>query len=136
MYPSKPINRKTFEGLLTIQCTREECCLVLGVSKNTLQKWIKENYDGLTFDKVSEQFRAFGKSSLRKNLFKLSEHNAAVAIFLAKNYLGMSDDPHPVSSGEEKKELEGAIKEGLKALKANADNLASFPMRGGENGSD
>lgn len=130
----KPINKKTFEGLLTIQCTREECCLVLGVAKNTLQKWVKENYDGLTFEKVSEQFRAFGKSSLRKNLFRLSEHNAAVAIFLAKNYLGMSDDPQPFSFGDGRRELDSAIREGLKALKENAENLASFPMKDGQNG--
>ena len=42
--------------------------------------------------------------------------NPAAAIFLAKNHLGMSDNPQPVDTGEKRREFESAIKIGAKAL--------------------
>ena len=123
-------DKKTFENLLKIQCTLKEIASVAGCSRPTLQKWVKENYDGKWFEDVANEFRDMGKASFRRMGFKLAERNPAVWIFLAKNYLGMSDTPVPQDTGEEKKEFEGAIKQGLKAIKdMGAENLAKFPMK-------
>ena len=120
--------KETFEGLLKIQCTLKEIASVAGCSRPTLQKWVKENYGGKKFEDVANEFRDQGKASFRRMGFKLAGRNPAVWIFLAKNYLGMSDAPVPQDTGEDKKELETAIKAGLKSIKEmGAENLAEFP---------
>jgi hypothetical protein len=40
--------------------------------------------------------------SLRVNMFKLSEKHPQMAIFLAKNWLGMTDSQELAHSGDEK----------------------------------
>lgn len=135
MKPFRDFSTDLFENMLEIQCTLDEICHVFSCAPNTLKSWIKREYgDKVKFEDVANRHRAKGKESLRRTLFNLAEKNPAVAIFLAKNYLGMSDDPQPASTGEEKKELDAAIRDGFKALKTCADKLASFPMKEGGNG--
>lgn len=92
--PRKEIDQKHFENLCGLQCTEEEICGFLGVTDKTLSSWCKRTY-GAGFSEVYKKKRGNGKISLRRNLWRLSEKNAATAIFLAKNYLGMSDNPEP-----------------------------------------
>jgi hypothetical protein len=49
------------------------------------------------------------KTSLRRNLLKLSTRNASAAIFLAKNELGMSDNPVPIPNGTEQQTFQRAL---------------------------
>lgn len=65
-------------------------CEYFHMTDVTLQKRIREHY-GKSFSEVFELKRVGGKISLRRNLFQQSERNPAAAIFLAKNWLGMSD---------------------------------------------
>ena len=78
--------------LAGIMCTDEEIAAMMSdqyerISVDTLTN---EN-NGATFAECKEKGQATGKASLRRNQFKLSESNAAMAIFLGKNWLGQTD---------------------------------------------
>ena len=88
--PKKDIDWTEFEKLCHLQCSIREICEWFHITDKTLQRRCKEQY-GETFSLVFEKKRIGGLISLRRNLFKQSEKGAAVAIFLAKNFLGMSD---------------------------------------------
>ena len=87
----KDINRKTFENLCGIQCTQEEICAVLDVSQKTLEHWVKRTY-GQTYSVVYKAKRGTGRVSLRRTMWETAQDgNTTLQIFLAKNFLGMSD---------------------------------------------
>lgn len=93
--PQKQIDKKEFEGLLSIQCTLEEVTAFFdykldGCSEDTIERWCKRTY-GEGFADISKKKREYGKISLRRNQFKLAEKSPAMAIFLGKNYLGQKD---------------------------------------------
>lgn len=88
--PPINIDRKLFEALCGLQCTREEIAYALNCHKDTLISWCKKEY-GKTFEQTFNEKRAAGKVSLRRNQWKLAEKSPAMAIFLGKNYLGQSD---------------------------------------------
>jgi hypothetical protein len=90
--PKKEIDQKAFESLCCLQCTKNEICEFLGISSKTLNKWCKEIYKQ-TFSLVFVKKSVTGKISHRRAGFKLAKTNAAVWIFLAKNMLGMRDQP-------------------------------------------
>ena len=85
------ISQSIFESLCAIQCTREEISGVLNVSDSTLYRWCKETY-GTDFDTIYRQKKENGKASLRRNMFKMSEKNPTMAIWLSKQHLGMRDN--------------------------------------------
>lgn len=89
--PRKEIDREQFEKLCALQCTIGEVCGFFGVQDDTLNKWCKENYDGRTFSEIFAEKRVAGKISLRRAMFQLAQKNATMAIFCAKNWLGMTD---------------------------------------------
>ena len=122
------ISQKTFEGLLSIQCTRDEICAVLGVTKNTLKAWVRDHYDGATFEEVSLRYRSVGKVSLRRSGLKLAEKNPAVWIFMAKNYLGMTDTVAPEPDTESVDALASAFKTASKSV-GNLAGLAQVPSK-------
>lgn len=123
----KEICRETFEGLCKIQCSTEEMCSVLGVTRQTLTSWGKAVY-GKKLEVVMADFQAEGKASFRRMGIKLAEKNPAVWIFLAKNWLGMSDNPAPQASGEESRELAKAITSATKSIaKMDIDSIAQIP---------
>ena len=107
--PKKVINQKQFESLCAIQCTEEEICNVLDVSEKTLISWCNEVY-GESFSKVFRQKRDLGKTSLRRNQWKLAENgNSTMQIWLGKQILKQSESP--IQDEIKLKELELKIKE-------------------------
>lgn len=82
--PKKEINYKLVEELASIMCTQEEISKILDISVRTLQRDAK-------FCRVFKKGLEDGKSSLRRNQFKLSETNATMGIWLGKQYLGQRD---------------------------------------------
>jgi len=90
--PKAIINKEEFEKLCALQCTLAEICDWFNVQDDTLNSWCKENYDGKTFSEIFKVKRGKGLVSLRRNQWKLAEKNAAMAIFLGKNYLGQKDN--------------------------------------------
>lgn len=109
------INQNTFESLCAIQCTKEEICSVLDVSEKTLNSWCNSTY-GENFSLVFKKKREYGKSSLRRNQWKLAEKHPAMAIFLGKQYLGQKD----VIEQNNNQEL-SKLDELLLEIKKNAD---------------
>lgn len=88
--PRKEIDQKQFENLCGLQCTKEEICGFFGITDKTLENWCKRTYK-IGFSEVFRQKRGTGRISLRRSQFRLAEKNAAMAIFLGKQYLGQSD---------------------------------------------
>jgi len=89
--PLTPLDKRQFEALCAIFCTREEIAAVFGVHPDTLSNMVAREY-GATFSEIYQQKREGGKASLRRTLMKQAEKSAAVAIFIAKNHLGMRDE--------------------------------------------
>ena len=79
---------RTVEGLARIQCTQAEAAGVLGVTRETFHQFLKAHPAAReTWDLGLES----GRASLRRNQLKLAERNAAMAIWLGKQYLGQRD---------------------------------------------
>ena len=90
--PKKEIDQKVFEGLCDIQCTRNEVCQFFDITNKTLDRWCKATYN-MTFSSIFKIKRGTGLISLRRTGFKLAKTNGSVYIFMAKNYLGLKDQP-------------------------------------------
>ena len=97
--PRKEFDKKTFEDLCSLGCSQEEICWFFRDEKgkpaniDTLSRWCVRTYK-MTFQEYFKKTGLMGlKIKLRRNLFKLSEKSASMAIFLGKQYLGQIDDP-------------------------------------------
>lgn len=96
--PKIKIDWKEFDQLCFMQCTLQEIAEWFHCSIDTLERRLREEKQA-TFAVYFEKKRVGGKIALRRNLMKMSEKNAAVAIFLAKNWLGMADKQEIEHSG-------------------------------------
>lgn len=85
------------EILAGFMCTDEEIAETIGTTVDTLTN--KNN--GEAFSEAKKRGQSKGKASLRRHQFKLAEHNAAMAIFLGKQYLGQSDNPRPEEAADD-----------------------------------
>ena len=88
--PKIPINKTEFEKLCGLQCPLSEIADWFECSEDTIERWCKRTYK-MRFAEIFEVKRGRGKIALRRAQFELAKHNAAMAIFLGKNYLGQSD---------------------------------------------
>ena len=88
--PKKEIDKKTFEGLCAIQCTKVEMCGIFDIDEKTLTRWCKDTY-GIGFSDIFKRKSAAGKISLRRTQFEMAKKNVVMAIFLGKQYLEQSD---------------------------------------------
>ena len=91
--PRIEFNAKLFENLCHIQCTQEEIAATMGMSVDTLERRVKEVYDGRLFADVFNEKREGGKESLRRAQWKTATegNNPIMQIFLGKNVLGQKD---------------------------------------------
>ena len=99
---------KQFKSLCRIQCTQAEICEVMALDKETLVDIInRQLYKDITgrqknqssprldFSEAFKKYGAEGLISLRRKLFgKALDGSTPELIFLAKNKLGMSDNPN------------------------------------------
>lgn len=91
------------EKLAKIQCTAKEIASVLNINQDTLADRCKRDHK-LTFSDWFKKHSDGGKASLRRSLWNMAtgdRPNAAVAIWLSKNYLGMSEKIETISGGTE-----------------------------------
>lgn len=95
--PRKEIDRKNFENLCGLQCTKQEICDFFETTDKTLENWCKREYEA-GFSEVFRQKRGLGKISLRRAQFQLAQKNASMAIWLGKNILGQKDTPDETSA--------------------------------------
>ena len=84
------IDFKELERLCSIQCSEQEMAQWFHCSIDTITSRIREKY-GVSFPEYFEKHRVGGLISLRRNMFKLAGTHPSMAIFLAKNWLGMAD---------------------------------------------
>ncbi len=84
--PKIEIDKRQFEALCGMQCTEIEICSVFGCCEDTLNTWCKKTYRK-TFSEVFAEKRQMGRASLRRMQWKLAEKNAAMGIWLGKQYL-------------------------------------------------
>ena len=89
--PKKDIDKKMFENLCAIQCTKDEICGIFDIDEKTLTRWCKDTFNE-GFSDVFKRKSQTGKMSLRRTQFKLAEKNPTMAIFLGKQYLGQRDN--------------------------------------------
>ena len=89
--PRKEIDATNFEKLCGLQCTLAEIAGFFDCSEDTIESWCKRECNE-NFSDVFKKHSAGGKLTLRRNMLRLSEKSAVMAIFLAKNWLGMSDN--------------------------------------------
>ena len=89
--PRKEINKKDFESLCGIQCTKQEICDFFDVTDKTLNSWCKRTYNA-GFSAVFAQKRGIGKISLRRKQWHLADTSASMALWLGKQYLGQRDN--------------------------------------------
>ena len=106
------IDKKQFENLCGLQCTLLEICDFFDVEDDTLNSWCKKTY-GTTFSEVFKLKRGKGQISLRRMQWKLAEKNAAMAIFLGKQYLGQKDK---IEYNDD----------GMKSINENINNIANL----------
>lgn len=89
--PKINIDFNEFEKLCGLQCTLVEIADWFKTTEDTIEARVKEHYGGKTFSEIYKKHSSKGKMSLRRNQFKLSQKNAAMAIWLGKQYLGQKD---------------------------------------------
>lgn len=93
--PRKEIDKSEFQKLCMLQCTLKEIAGFFECSEDTVERWVKREYQ-TTFAETYKVYSQAGKISLRRYQFKLAEKSAAMAIFLGKNLLGQTDHPQVV----------------------------------------
>jgi len=96
--PKIEIDWKRFESYCAVQCTLREIADYFDCSEKTIERKVKEHY-GCPFVNIFKRRRQKGLMSLRASLFKMSEKSPQMAIFLAKNWLGMADRTEVTGAG-------------------------------------
>ena len=94
------IDFKELERLCYMQCSEQEIAQWFHCSIDTVARRVREKFD-ISFAEYFEKKRVGGLISLRHNMFKMSEKSSQMAIFLAKNWLGMSDSHEITGAGGE-----------------------------------
>ncbi len=100
--PKIQIDNEQFKKLCELQCTKEEIAGFFNCSEDTIENYCKNNH-GESFSAVFKKLSYSGKMSLRRYQFELAKHNASMAIFLGKQYLGQKD--YPEDKNNEDKEI-------------------------------
>lgn len=88
--PRIELDKEVFEGLCELQCTRVEIASFFKVSEDTIERWCARTYDK-KFSDVYKERQGAGKVRLRRLMMQQAETSPAMAIFLSKNWLGMTD---------------------------------------------
>lgn len=114
--PRKEINQKEFEKLCGFQCTKLEICDWFDITDKTLESWCKRTYKK-GFSEIFAIKRQKGKIALRRNAFNMAEKNAAVLIFMLKNFCDMEDKP------EKPKKIDESEDGFIKALEGKAPEV-------------
>ncbi len=86
-----------FEALCNMQATVEEIENVLDIRHETLDRLCKEHY-GVGFSQAYKKYADGGRLSLRRYQLELAKRNAAMAIWLGKQYLGQKEPEQLVAN--------------------------------------
>lgn len=89
--PRKEIDLEQFKKLCGLQCTLAEIAGFFDVHEDTIKNYCKRELK-MTFAEAFKQYSMAGKISLRRSQLELAKKNAAMAIWLGKQYLGQKED--------------------------------------------
>ena len=117
------IDFKELERLCYMQCSEQEVAQWFHCSIDTIALRVREKF-GISFPEYFEKHRIGGLISLRRNMLKLSQTSSAMAIFLAKNWLGIADKTEITGEGGE------AIKTEIIVSSDSAKNLTKAILNG------
>lgn len=91
--PRKEFNWDELDKLCALHCSKTEVAWFFGIHPDTLDARIREK-TGESFSVYFRKASSDGKISARRQLYKMMMNgNTSVAIFIAKNWLGMRDNP-------------------------------------------
>lgn len=127
--PRIEIDEKIFKNLCGIFCTLEEVASVFDCSADTIERWCKRMYKK-DFAEVYKKESGKGKASLRRNQFKMAEHNVTMAIWLGKQYLGQRDVVEQIAdeaSMDILNEIASEIKKAKEDERLKQDGSGSIP---------
>lgn len=115
--PRIEIDEEQFKGLCSIQCTLEEISNWFKCSEDTVERWCRRELK-LSFADAYKKYSVGGKISLRRYQMKMAEHNATMAIWLGKQYLGQKDQQEITMSSNDDtiKEMEKYFEEKKKNI--------------------
>jgi len=89
--PRIEIDIEQLKNLVRIQCTAEECAIVLCVDADTINARLKDAGEK-TFSEFYKRYAEEGKTSLRRAQWKLAlEGNPTMLIWMGKQILGQTD---------------------------------------------
>lgn len=117
------ISKEQFEKLCAMFCTGEEIAGWFYCSPRSVDRWCWETY-GQSFSDIYAKLSMRGNISLRRLMLHHAARNAVMSIFLAKNYLGMKDNPDDSSQAEiiaHLDEIKGALLEAARNPVIDAD---------------
>ena len=120
------INKTQLESILRLGFTQQQVCDFFGTSKSTLLRFVKENYNGRTFEQLKAEYTAQTQSMIMLNLLNLSKKNANVAIFLAKSVCGLNENYSAPVNDDAENAFAGSLKKASRNI-SNAKNLVSIP---------
>ena len=120
------INKTQLESILRLGFTQQQVCALFGPSKSSLLRFVKENYNGRTFEQIKAEYTAQTQSMIMLNLLNLSKKNANVAIFLAKSVCGLNENYSAPVNDDAENAFAGALKKASRNI-SNAKNLVSIP---------
>ena len=120
------INKTQLESILRLGFTQQLVCDFFGTSKSTLLRFVKENYNGRTFEQIKAEYTAQTQSMIMLNLLNLSKKNANVAIFLAKSVCGLNENYSAPVNDDAENAFAGALKKASRNI-SNAKSLVSIP---------
>lgn len=120
------INKTQLESILRLGFTQRQVCDFFGTSKSTLLRFVKENYNGRTFEQIKAEYTAQTQSMIMLNLLNLSKKNANVAIFLAKSVCGLNENYSAPVNDDAENAFAGALKKASRNI-SNAKSLVSIP---------
>ena len=87
------IDKDMFEKYVKYFSTKRAIADYFNVSEDTIERWVKKTY-GLRFAEVAAQKQETTRNQIRAKMVETAlDGNVTMMIFLAKNWLGMSDKP-------------------------------------------
>lgn len=120
------INKTQLESILRLGFSQKQVCDFFGTSKSSLLRFVKDNYNGRTFEQLKAEHTAQTQSMIMLNLLNLSKKNANVAIFLAKSVCGLNENYSAPVNDDAENAFAGALKKASRNI-SNAKNLVSIP---------
>ena len=106
--PRVEINVEDFKKLCSMFATLEDIAGWFNCSTDTVERWCQRELK-CSFADAYKKYSAIGRNSLRATLFQHAKKSYPAAIFLAKNYLGMKDNPREIMIAAKNGKLEDLI---------------------------